>query len=532
MAAAQPATCIIRHVRVSHVERAQQDRILAMQQKTNRSGVGTLSQRRLTGAPIVLPLITLAALLPWLLQVDVLLHGMLLTAQLAICAAGIAISFVRGLRPVALVFYAFSLAWLGIGPTYQLAVRQIPWNDQELLTQPAEISAALSLTLLSTVMFVAGNYLYDRKKRKRSDHPQSTFAVRTYLTWAYIAGAVALSPFAIRAAGGVSGLFTTRGDRADALLEAGISITESGGVQLALAKILPAALALAASYTSIIQLRSSWIERGFSRVYGRELAATVISIILLVIYCNPLVSSRFLSVLAFGSLIMIAIQPRTPRGGKIFATLAIMGTVIVYPLANVFRAGIDNISNYKTGLEAFAGMDFDGFQQVVNALVFVRETGHSWGHYSSSALLYFIPRSVWVDKASPASIDVAANRGYAFTNLSIPLHAELYIEFGIIGMAACLFVFGWFCSRSDYAWLHGLNGRMGVLAPMLAMAMLGLLRGPLGSLAPVYVTALALTFFALKVRTGSPGLVETATHTRREEALPARGTARLPDGAN
>ena len=145
-------------------------------------------------------------------------------------------------------------------------------------------------------------------------------------------------------------------------------------------------------------------------------------------------------------------------------------------------------------------MDFDGFQQVANSVLYVREIGHSLGHYTVSAFAYFIPRSWWEGKATPASLDVAGNRGYAFTNLSLPLHAELYIEFGLIGMAICMVAFGWLCASSDSSWLLGSASRLGLLAPVLSMAMLGILRGPLGSLAPVYLTALGLTFLALSRR--------------------------------
>ena len=77
-----------------------------------------------------------------------------------------------------------------------------------------------------------------------------------------------------------------------------------------------------------------------------------------------------------------------------------------------------------SGAEAFATPDFDGFQQIVNAMVFSEDVGHSLGHYTSSALLFFVPRSLWEGKATPASIDVAEHRGYEFTNLSLPLPAE------------------------------------------------------------------------------------------------------------
>ena len=451
--------------------------------------------RAIGSATTVLPIAALALLMPWLIKIDSTLQAVLLCIQLALCAWGIGASFSRGLRPVALVYYSFSFAWLGIGPTYQLATEQIPWNDRQLLAQPQDIAVALAITALATLMFTIGSLVQSRRTAPEKKIVKIT--VRLPVTWLLIVAAVALFPFVIQSAGGISGLFANRGDRTEALLQAGISVSQSGGVQLALAKILPAALAMAASFTSVVRFRQSWLDRGFARIKGSEAAAVLVSLVLLVLYCNPFISSRFLSVLAFGPLIMAAIQPRSVFAGKIFATIALLGTSIVYPLANIFRDGFDSRTAYKTGLDAFAGMDFDGFQQVVNSLAFVRDFGHSVGQYTISAFLYFVPRSVWEGKATPASLDVAENRGYLFTDLSLPLHAEMYIEFGVFGMALLMLAFGWFCSKTDSMWKNSSGGRMGVLAPMLSMAMLGLLRGPLGSLAPIYLTALGLAFAAL-----------------------------------
>jgi hypothetical protein len=45
---------------------------------------------------------------------------------------------------------------------------------------------------------------------------------------------------------------------------------------------------------------------------------------------------------------------------------------------------------------------------------------------------------VWPGKAVPASIPVTEDQGYTFTNLSLPLPGELYLEFGVFGAAAAM----------------------------------------------------------------------------------------------
>ena len=93
---------------------------------------------------------------------------------------------------------------------------------------------------------------------------------------------------------------------------------------------------------------------------------------------------------------------------------------------------------------------------------------------------------------------MASNRGYAFTDLSLPFHAEMLIEFGIVGMVFAMIFFGIFASHTDTSWLAMGSTRFGLAAPLIAVALLGFLRGPLGSLAPIYMTAIGLFMFGLR----------------------------------
>ena len=65
------------------------------------------------------------------------------------------------------------------------------------------------------------------------------------------------------------------------------------------------------------------------------------------------------------------------------------------PLVSTPRDGAftDNIVVFRSdemalvaGAQAFATPDFDGFQQIVNAVAFTEANGHSWGRYALAAL--------------------------------------------------------------------------------------------------------------------------------------------------
>jgi hypothetical protein len=176
----------------------------------------------------------------------------------------------------------------------------------------------------------------------------------------------------------------------------------------------------------------------------------------------------------------------------IVAAALVVGVLGIYPLANAFRA-----PDAQVQTTTLADIDFDGFQQLVNTRQYVEDQGHTWGDHLGSALLFALPRRVWPDKAVPASIPVAENRGYPFTNLSLPLPGEFYLEFGMFGAAAAMFLWARCWRRLDEAWAVSTNTAAGGIVGYLAVAQLGLLRGPVGAMVPIYATTVLLLLIAL-----------------------------------
>lgn len=471
-----------------------------------------MPERKSLGLSIVtVPAASLALMLPWLTGVQNGWDAFLLAFMVVVCAVGIVRSYAGGARPLGLVFYPFMFAWLAVGPIYQLSHGTFAWGDIPLFGQPAVISQAVLYTLLAVVAFTAGYEFWRHRHKDQPAAASSLTEVRPLVVWALILAAIALAPFALSASGGLAGMFATRFDRMDAVAQAGMSLDSVGGLRYALGKQLPISISIAAACLSIIRARKRIVDSGFMGLMGNEFAALVLSLGLIVLYCNPIANSRYIAVIAFGSAALYVFQPRSGWGGLLFAAASVGGTLVIYPLLDIFRRGFEETTTPRSGAEAFGSVDFDGFQQVANAIIFVEERGNSSGHYTLSALLYFLPRSVWEGKATPASIDVAQNRGYSFTDLSLPFHAEMMVEFTVVGMLVVMVLFGIFASRTDGSWLAMANTRLGVAAPLIAVALLGFLRGPLGSLAPIYLTAIGLFLLGTKrVRTDQPAVAERA----------------------
>lgn len=449
---------------------------------------------RLSG--VVISLSVLVPLLPWLLEIKNPIDAVCLGILAIVCTVGTVRSYGGGARLVGLVFYPFMFAWLTIGPIYQLSQNRFAWGDTPLLSEGAVISKAVIYTLAAVVSFSIGYELW--RKRLIPAGAKREIRVRPTVVWALIFAGLLLAPLAVSASGGLSGMFASRVERIGALAQSGMSLSEVGGLRFALVKQLPIAVSIAAACLSVVRVRHRVQLAGLGGLRANDIAALVLSLGLIILYCNPLANSRYIAVIAFGSMLLYIFQPRSRNGGFIVALASVFGTLIIYPLLDIFRRGFEGTTTLKSGVEAFASIDFDGFQQVANAQIFVDETGHTFGHYTMSALLFFLPRSLWEGKATPASIDVASNRGYVFTDLSLPFHAEMFIEFGVVGMVVAMVVFGVFASHTDASWLAMGSTRFGLAAPLIAVALLGFLRGPLGSLAPIYMTAIGLFMLGLR----------------------------------
>jgi hypothetical protein len=86
--------------------------------------------------------------------------------------------------------------------------------------------------------------------------------------------------------------------------------------------------------------------------------------------------------------------------------------------------------------------DFDGFQSIQNVMNLTAQDGYSFGLRLISSLFFFIPRSIWESKAMPTGTDAAAAADYTFLNISMPLPAEFYADFGFFGVVLIAIIIG------------------------------------------------------------------------------------------
>lgn len=141
--------------------------------------------------------------------------------------------------------------------------------------------------------------------------------------------------------------------------------------------------------------------------------------------------------------------------------------ITVFPAASALTRGArgqDVFINWKSYF--LSSGDLDGFQSIINVYRWVALDGFRMGHQAVSTLAAFVPRSWWPEKALPTGVAAAQANGYVFTNVSAPLPAEFYADFGLIGVVLGGLATGRAIAFAD----HLLNGNREQGRPSLVLA--------------------------------------------------------------
>ena len=395
-------------------------------------------------------------------------------------------TFGGSFAPVAVTFWTFVAVWVGFAPLLQIRDDVLPWPDLPLYQYYVTAQVIL---LLAVGAHVLG---YTRRPPPRPTTASRPMTGRLNVT---VEKAVAVSALAagltaacLPQTGGLAVRFTTRDVLQAAIRHAGLI----GGKDLALLGLL-STLPAAAGLAALVLCLLCWRERAYAGGRGRWvlLAATAAAAAVNVVYNNPLTANRFATFSTMLAATFALVRFDRQRWRTAFSAVMLLGLAVVYPLANLFRNDRSRAS-LRLGADAYYTWDFDGFQQTVNAVYYVHVHGHTWGYHLVSALLFWVPRSIWTGKAVAAGNVVAASRGYPFQNLSLPFWAEMFVEFSLVGVVVVFFFYGLAARRLDATLGRSAAGLGGALAVTLAACQIGLLRGPLGAQIPLVGAALAV----------------------------------------
>ena len=186
------------------------------------------------------------------------------------------------------------------------------------------------------------------------------------------------------------------------------------------------------------------------------------------------------------------------RNSRIIDYAVLISIIVLFPLFYVFKTKtifelLDYGYSYGGIVNSFNSVDFDAFTLVARAIKYVSVNGTTKGQQLMNVILFYIPRSVWKEKPITTNTLIASSQGQRFTNLSCPLPAEGYVNFGLIGVIIYSMVFALLIRYLDKVyWENGKNTKknlINMIYPYLAIIVFYVSRGPLQ---PSFMQTIAL----------------------------------------
>ena len=392
------------------------------------------------------------------------------------------------------MFWLFGIVFLGIAPFVQYLSGWHPWK---LLTNDRELINDNLLILLWYFSFIIGSH--NRFKfvigtRRRSEESNQAISHQGVIIAVITTILFSIYLFATN---GLSGLFF-RG-----LRSARVSLGS------AMSLLTYHVLRNAILYNFVILLQGV-------KSNGKYKTSCIVCGVLFLLTCFPTGLSRYMAgAFYLGTYIHLREKKRCGVG---FAILVFLGLTLAFPVFSLFRrmTGVSSFSGFASQakeaiVSGFLTANYDAHNMIVSAMHYTESFGYSWGRQLFGAMLFFVPRSIWPNKPIGSGAEViSALRQYSFTNISMPLVGEAFINFGIVGVVLIGILVGTISKRIDKKyWENDSNlSVLNTVYPFLVFYFFFLQRGDLMSSGAYLIANAVMGLLCLKVLTKKVNLEE------------------------
>lgn len=335
-----------------------------------------------------------------------------------------------------MMHWLFCLLFFFYAPVVQYAHNQFPWisvrSDEVLLT-------ANFLLFCWTIALLAGSRIRISNRRISSHRANESSAF--FKPWDNIEKMVPILTFLNLVILSFR-LVTVGPQNLLARATSGMDLGDNSSLNLLLGHTMQAISYFAATISIL-----SWKKNSHS-VYHSLLAAT--NVVFLIVAYFPTGLSRYAMAAVYGG-VLLTFSNRLKRG-RIFMQLFLAAFLIVLPFLNAFRNTafsdvniFQSLQNIITNLgDVWLAGDYDAYTLLTMVIDHVQTDGLTWGYQLLGVLLFWVPRRFWPTKPVGSGHMVATAKGWSFTNLSCPLPAEMYINFGLAG----IFLLGFFIGKA------------------------------------------------------------------------------------
>jgi hypothetical protein len=196
---------------------------------------------------------------------------------------------------------------------------------------------------------------------------------------------------------------------------------------------------------TLLILLNETIRSGRKILFSR-ICVLLLLVVLVLITENPYTEKRnALGPVYIGVLLIMFQSWFTNRGRRML--LLVISMVLVFPAITIFTHNknvvLSQVSMSDFGEEIadhYFSINYDSWANIYTSVEVVRVHGLQWGHQLLGSLLFFVPSSLWSTKPLATGILLANylinNYSMWFTNLSAPIVAEGYLDFGYLGVIA------------------------------------------------------------------------------------------------
>jgi hypothetical protein len=387
-------------------------------------------------------------------------------------------------KVISICFWIFSYAFFGICPLLQFINGDgFVWNHQRY---PFDvIGKAYMCIIASLVSFSIGVLKAEKVKKEKAviyiykifKRQLDEFRIKIFLVIYMI-----ISIIMVYKSGGVSELFVSRMDHSNYIY----NIVGNGDMMLMLSGIWDSLLHIpsAAIFICIIAYRKFDAHKNKILIKAMVVMSGVIALII----NNPISTARYWCGMVYLSSILILHQWKKRNSSFVFINSLVLIILVVFPFADTYRMSVNENIHQKYQGKSLVNIliskpDFDSAQQSFNSIEYVNRNGFSYGKQLLGSVFVLVPRSIWNSKPKMSSAIIADFEGYSFTNLSLPLCSELYLDGGIIFVLIMFYLYGKFVSKLEALYEESKQKKDSlyvlVVVPMWAMYQFIFLRGSL-----------------------------------------------------
>ncbi len=406
--------------------------------------------------------------------------------------------------PADSVVFVFNWMFLDLAPKVQL----IAMPRQLINTSSVTIDGVALTNLICALFMIAFTLFYVFLSRRPQGSPEG--AATADSSREFSAGAVAVAVFVCVLVVGIAA------PRAYAQVENSVAATPASLIMNRFLLFLPTA--------TLLILLNETVRSGRKLLFSRA-CVLLLLFALVIITENTFTEKRNAIGPIYIALLLVAMQKWFAAGYRRLLLL-VGGMVVVFPAIAIFThnrsQSISSVSLQQVTdqiADHYFSINYDSWANIYTAVEIVKVHGMQWGHQLLGSLLFFVPSSMWHSKPLATGIFLAdyliRNYSMWFTNLSAPLVAEGYLDFGPGGVVAYAAAMAWFVVLLNRIAERGSNWIALPLAIYTSVFLMIVLRGSL-MIALGFAAAALLSFlFAyalLSVRWGARRQITTRRH--------------------